>query len=560
MPHPALERATGVPTRHPPVFLTALWKTVFAFLLLLSSAARAQLGIELHGEPLALDSACSDSFIRHPLDHITRARGSEVRFYDSNGAGVAAGDLDGDNDLDLALANLEGPNTIFWNEGNLVFRREMLSPGGSRAVNAVDVDGDGRLDLVFTQGLGALSFWHNEGGSFRRAALRGVHTPAYAMAWADLNGDNDLDLVTASYDALLEKEQGNAFLFSAGAGVMIYRQQEGRFVGERLSRTSQSLALALLDLDDDGRLDLLVGNDFLLGDAAWLNTSAGWQQVDVFPTTSQNTMSFAVGDIDNDGNLELFATDMKPLAEKRTSPEWQPILEMMASKRPPAGDPQTAENVLQERSADGSFTNTAPRWGIAASGWSWSAAFGDLDRDGFLDLYVVNGMIAADILSYLPGNELVEQNQAFRNDGEGRFLPAPEWELGSTASGRGMIMADLDNDGDLDIVVNNLEKPATLFENRLCGGSSLELELRWPESGNSVALGATAFLNTSMGRLRRDVRVGGGYLSGNPSRLHFGFPTGSELRSLEIHWPDGVVTVLEHPTADSLLTLTREAP
>ena len=217
------------------------------------------------------------------------------------------------------------------------------------------------------------------------------------------------------------------------------------------------------------------------------------------------------------------------------------------------------ENVLQVRGADGAFHNQAYARGVDATGWSWSAKFGDLDNDGFLDLYVVNGMIAAELFHHLPHDELVEQNQALHNDGTGHFAPAPQWGLGSTASGRGMSMADLDGDGRLDIVVNNLRAPAQVFANRLCGGSGLEVDLRWPASLNTRAIGARLALHTSAGTFYRDVRAGSGYLSGDPARVHFGFPQGAALQRLEIDWPDGAVSSVDVPQAQTLVTVTRGA-
>jgi hypothetical protein len=215
------------------------------------------------------------------------------------------------------------------------------------------------------------------------------------------------------------------------------------------------------------------------------------------------------------------------------------------------------ENVLQVRDNQGRFTNEAIPRGLVATGWSWSAKFGDLDSDGFLDFYVVNGMIAYELFHYLPGDELIEQNQALRNLGDGTFAPAAEWNLGSTASGRGMSMADLDNDGDLDIVVNNLRSPAQLFENQLCGGSSLEIELSWPGSGNTRGLGAQLVLLTSAGSYTRDVRAGSGYLSGDPARVHFGFPAEAVLQRLDIRWPDGSVSQVDNLAPQTLLTIQR---
>jgi hypothetical protein len=213
--------------------------------------------------------------------------------------------------------------------------------------------------------------------------------------------------------------------------------------------------------------------------------------------------------------------------------------------------------VLQVRGADGRFHNQAYARAVDATGWSWSGKFGDLDGDGWLDLYVVNGMIAAELFHHLPNDELVEQNQALRNQGGGFFAPAPEWQLGSTASGRGMSMADLNGDGKLDIVVNNLRAPAMLFENRLCGGQALEVDLAWPGSRNTRAIGAIATLRTSAGTYTRDVRAISGYLSGDPARIHFGIPAGAAIDRLDIRWPDGAVSTVAQPQAQTVLRVTR---
>jgi hypothetical protein len=379
------------------------------------------------------------------------------------------------------------------------------------------------------------------------------------MAWGDLNGDGALDLVTGSYDSELAKRDANAFLFGSGAGVYVYQQQaDGAFVGQRLAKSAQALAIALTDLNGDDRPDILIGNDFTLPDASWLRQGESWIAAQPFAAMAESTMSFDQGDVDNDGTPELFATDMKPYdIGTRTLAAWLPMMATMPQKHAP-GDPQVMENVLQVRGEGGAFRNQAYARGISATGWSWSGKFGDLDSDGFLDLYVVNGMIAAELFGHLPGNELVEQNQALHNIGDGSFAPAPGWGLASTASGRGMSLGDLDGDGDLDIVVNNLQAPAQLFENRLCGGQGLEVDLRWPASKNPFAIGAQLALHTSAGIFHRDVRVGSGYLSGDPARVHFGIPARATIERLEVRWPDGAVSAVTSPEAQTLVTLTRD--
>jgi hypothetical protein len=514
---------------------------------------------------LAPPQACSNAFITHTLDHITQTHGEAVHQFETNGAGVAVNDLNNDGLLDIVFANLNGNAEIFWNRGNLLFDKQILDDYNTRAVNIVDVDGDGRMDIVFTHTASGLSIWHNEGADgaqtrFVLRAPRGIAKPAYAMAWADLNGDGALDVVTGSYDAELNLQQGSAFLFSDGAGVFYYAQRGAsatEFIPQRLAKASQALAIALFDFNGDGKRDIVVGNDFEMRDMAWRNANGNWQAAEPFSRTSEQTMSLDWGDIDNNGNPALFATDMKPYdIGVETLAKWLPMMSTQ-TRHLPESDPQRMENVLQVYGADGQFHNAAQARGVSATGWSWSGKFGDLNNDGFLDLYVVNGMINADLLHYLPNDELVEENQALRNQGDGTFVLAPEWKLGSTASGRGMSMADLNNDGRLDIVVNNLRSPAQLFENQICNGNALEVDLRETQRANRFAIGAQLILRTSAGTYTRDVRASSGYLSGDATRVHFGIPKNATLEKLDVIWDDGSVSTTDKLNVNTLLTLTR---
>jgi enediyne biosynthesis protein E4 len=506
---------------------------------------------------------CTGNFNQHLLEHTTQPRGGEGSVYDSNGSGVALGDLDGDGLPEIVLGNLDGSSTIQWNEGHFKFRVEaLLNSFGlpetqTRAVALVDVDGDGWLDIVFTHTQGGISLYTNDHHRhFVVHPLERASFPAFTMLWDDLSGTGNLDLVTASYDAILESES-KGFLFSNGGGVVVYKHQNGTFNPERLWPNSQTLAMTMFDVNNDGRRDLIIGNDFAVPDFIWLNTSDGWKRVNPFKRITKNTMGFSVADTDNDGSLELFATDMKPkFDDVKVLARWMPFMQKTYEKLQYAST-QRAENVLQRRNKDGSFQNVAYDLGIDATGWSWSAKFGDLDNDGFEDLYVVNGMIDKENLKYLPHFELVETNKVFKNS-SGHFSPVPDWKLGSTSSGRGMGMTDLDNDGRLDIVINNVSSPAQVFENQLCGGQALGVELNWAGTHNTKAIGATLKLHTSTGTVQREVVSQGGYLSGNDPRLHFGVPEGATLNSLEVIWPDGAHSSIENPTINAILKIARD--
>ena len=507
---------------------------------------------------------CIDQFITHDLPHNTTTADGIIRMYEANGAGVAINDLDNDGDLDLVLGNYDNPNSIFWNEGGLSFRQEQMPVGRTRAVAAVDVDADGWTDLVLTRVGGAVNFWRNRGaeldadapGRFVQEFVNGLAKPAYAIDWADLDADGDLDAVTASYDIGLLTELGNEYLLKDEGGVYIHWNEADSFRAQRLATEAQALAIALWDENGDGRPDLLVGNDFALPDQFWRNDPAGWHLANIFPETTHSTMSFDLADVDNSGRTALFASDMKPLdTNPETMRAWAPLME--AEHPPmPAGDPQRMENMLQVADHGGAFQNLGRDRQLDATGWTWSGLFGDLDQDGQLDLYIVNGFAESTTFAHMENHELVERNQALRNTG-GRFERMPDWELGSERGGRGAAQGDLDGDGDLDIVVNNLRNNAQLFENRLCGGASLQVELRQPGSANPAAIGATAILETPAGRLRRDVRVTRAYLSSDPGQLHFGFPAESQPRLLLVRWPDGKWSTVSAPAAGQRLTISR---
>lgn len=510
---------------------------------------------------------CATAFVPHVLPHATRARGADVLPFDTNGAGLAVGDLNGDGRIDIVLGDLRGSTSVLWNRGDFRFERAPLSDtDGSidetetRSVAIVDVDGDGRLDIATTHTRGGISIWHNNGdASFASTTIDHLIAPAYVALWDDIDGDGDIDLVTASYDANLERELGNSFLLAANGGVVVYENVEGVMRQNRLTRASQSLAATLFDVNADGRRDLVIGNDFGVPDAVFVRLRGAtlrWTAATPFRHTARNTMGFAVSDFDNDGRLDLFSTDMKPsYANPAEIASWMPLLQRFFERLQPS-DSQRPENALQHQRAPGSFSNVAYKKGIDATGWSWSAQFGDLDDDGNEDLYIVNGMIDHELLHHLRGDELQEANIVFRGDG-GRFHRQPSWGLGSTASGRAMALVDLNGDGRLDAVVNNLGSAAVVYENRLCGGHRVELDLVWPGKQNSSAFGSTVIAHVDGGDRLHVVMPEGGYLTGLTGRVHIGVPAGKVVRSIDVIWPDGARTTISRPALDSLTTVRR---
>lgn len=531
-------------------------KLISILLFLLIINVSAQQTILINVIPLDQAQACSGAFVSHELDHITTVpSGDIVQAFEANGSGVAVNDLNNDGLLDIVLGNHAGQNTILWNEGNLTFRTSHLAVGDTRAVTLIDYNLDGWIDIFITRTESAPNLWLNQGDeTFEQEIINSLSEPLYTINWGDLDGDGDLDLVGGTYDAGLLNSFGQEFLANGRAGVYVYENDGGLRTGQQLIDEAQALALILMDINQDSRLDILVGNDFAIPDYVWHNLPDGWQILD-FETTSHSTMSFDFADVNNDGSPEIFATDMMPYSDDpETMFAWQPIMDSMSGEHA-SDDPQIMENVLQISDSNG-YHNDAFNWGIHATGWSWSGKFGDLNQDGFLDLYVVNGMIERTIFAHLPNHELVEENQAMMNDGAGNFISMSQWMLNSQASGRGMSMADFDMDGDLDIVVNNLRSPALLFENQLCEGNSLQVELSHLDSANPQAIGASIALETSIGTFYRNIRVASGYLSGDTARVHFGFPIGTEIFTLSITWSDSSTSVIDNVLPQKLYQIT----
>lgn len=534
----------------------ALSLTLLLIVVNVASALRIYVPVTLDSIALRRSRECSGTFLAHELDHITTPTSLPIGFYDSNGAGLAINDLNNDGLLDIVLANLGGDNAVFWNAGDLQFRKQALpSATPSRAVATVDVDGDGWFDIVFTQQAAAPLYWRNQAGAgFAIQVLKGVSYVGYAMNWLDADRDGDLDLLTGSYDVENEMILGQS---APKSGVIYYEQREDRFQATRLANRSNTLALLTrVNANDDP--EIIIGNDFAVPDRFFTFVDGIWREQQPPPVMPHSTMSYDAADLDNDGRVEIYAVDMKPYDDdEETRAQWRPVMDMMMAMPHVDGDPQIMENVLYDGAGADLANNIAPGLGLDATGWSWSTKFGDLDNDGFQDLYVVNGMISREMFSHLPGNELVEENQVYRNHSGTRFASQPDWGLNDTVSGRGMSLADLDNDGDLDVLVNNLNAPAKVFENQLCGGDSIEVDLHWKGSA-SAGVGAQLILQTDEDAYRRDVTVSSGYLSGDPSRVHFGFPSGAELERLTIIWNDGEYSVVDDLRPNTLITLRRE--
>jgi hypothetical protein len=511
--------------------------------------------------PYTPAAPCTGTFIPHPMTHTTTVQ-TPVRLFASNGSGVATGDVNNDGQPDIVLANISGAATLAINTGNFRFLEQPLDLPNARAVQIVDVNGDGSADISAThQGAGISVLLNNNtpnNPSFRRLQATFGSARTYSMLWHDFNDDHLLDLVTGSYDAEAPRG-GSQSVFDAQAnGVTLHTQTpDGGFTQIRLSDHANALSISALDIDGDGRDDIVVGNDFDTRDMVWLHHGTNWVPVQPFVSTPHSTMSYDLADLDRDGAPELLAADMNPYdTSVQTLAQWLPVTSRMTQYHP-ADDPQLMENAILQRGADNRWHNLSRTVAATSTGWSWSTRFGDLDNDGHLDLYAVNGMIAQELFPFLPDHALIERNQALRYDGR-RYAPAPQWNLDAIASGRGMAMTDLNADGQLDIVVNNLQAPSVIYQNALCAGAALTVSLR-QAGANPQAIGAQ--LRLTSGDITRwgTITTTRGYLSGDLPAVHFGL--GADAPTLlAVRWPDGALSTIDTLPRAGHIVIERSAP
>ena len=506
------------------------------------------------------DGSCTGAFRPVELVHTTTGRGVITAMSDGTGAGVLLEDLDEDGMVDIVLPNLAGDTAVLWNEGDLRFTPEPLISGRFRQALAIDANSDGRRDILLTTGIGPPVLLVADNGpanarSFTRTEFR-TRAVSYSAAAADLDGDGSLSVITGSYNAELTQNRDLRALTGVDVGVAVHTIADGAINTEFLTGQAQALVTMAADLDGDGTADVLVGNDLGTPDGIWFGGPDGLVAATPFDTTTLSTMSIDVVDFDNDGDADVIATDMAPMPDEDPAP-WLEVASDIESAM--IDDVQEPRNKVQFQGEDG-FDDRAEALGVDATGWSWSGVAGDLDNDGLLDLYVVNGMQATSIFPDLPDGALIEENQAFRNT-DGGLVSAPEWGLGSSAGGRGMAQADLDNDGDLDIVINNLGEPSVVMENQLCGGTSIVIDPHWDGVNNQDAIGATIAVTHKDKTFTRQILSNRGYLSSPPSQAHFGLGDldGDATVSVAITWPDGAATVLDDVAANQRLVVERTA-
>lgn len=448
---------------------------------------------------------------------------------------AAAGDYDNDGDIDLFIVRGDiGPNLLYRNDGNLAFQEVAASAGLAftksttenyrhSGATFADIDGDGDLDL-FMGGLDndpSKLFRNNGNGTFADVtASSGIDSLSaqynLSAAFGDYDLDGDLDLFVAHW--------GTPRDFANPGDTEHLWRNDSDATGMRFSSVSTSAGISpsILNLpdpyvtfadfdwtftptfarvDDDLYPDLLIVADINRSQVFMNNQDGTFDNAtDVNVIVDDNGMGSAVGDYDNDGDNDWFVSSI--------------------SGANPRG------NRLY-RNHMGAFEDVSDAAGIQAGGWGWGACFMDFENDGDLDIYHTNGWVGPDT------------SKAFVNLGDGTFVEqAEEMGIDDTELGKGVVCADFDNDGDVDIFL--LHESATLWENETTGNNFLRIKLRGLPP-NTEAVGARIMLTSNSVTQMREIMVGSNFVSQNPTIQIFGLGTSTEA-DITIDWPDGQQT------------------
>ncbi len=536
--------------------------------------------------------------------------------YYYNGGGVAAGDVNGDGLPDLYFTSNIGSNRLYLNKGNYTFedvteRAGVKGTGGwTTGVTMADVNGDGRLDL-YVSGVSYLSmrghnvlYINNGDGTFTdRTKEFGIEHAGYSTqaAFFDYDGDGDLDMYLLNNSVHTEQpmgQQANRQVRHPLAGDKLFRNDGGHFVdvseqaGIHGGVEGFGLGVVVSDVNQDGCPDIYVANDFQENDFLYVNNCDGTFTESIAKATG-HTSRFSMGvdaaDFNNDGLPDLISADMLPAREDVLKSSASSESYNLFNARINAGyHPQYERNALQLNRGGGRFSEIGLLAGVSATDWSWAPLFADLDNDGLKDLFITNGIYRRpNDLDYIEhvSNEAVQASLAhgitaqnisllhkmpqvplakfaFRNNGDLTFTDmATTWGVAQTGFSNGAVYVDLNNTGALDLVVNNVNAPASIYRNHgreRNGNHALRITLRGA-GGNTEGIGAKVMITAGGVKQVLEQMPTRGFQSSVDPRLHFGLGAATRVDSLVVVWPDRHYQVLTGVPADSALTLEQSA-
>ena len=532
-----------------------------------------------------------------------------------NGGGVAAGDVNNDGLTDLYFTNTMKSNALYINKGNFVFEDITKKAGVDGGVGVswgatmADINSDGWLDIYVSKSGASQNYesqrnrcyMNNRNGTFTdKAKEMGIDNAGHTVqaAFFDYDMDSDLDLFVMNQpsNARAERSKYNddnekEFTNETTSDRLFRNDGNMKFtdVSDKAGVTSfiYGLGLKICDLNGDQWPDVYVASDYNWPDQMLINNHDGTftdKVHEYFDHLSNFSMGMDIGDLNNDNLDDIFILDMAGVNHYRSKtnmPSMNPekFWKLVASGK----HYQYMHNVLQLNRGNGTFSDIAYQAGVAKTDWSWGVLFMDADNDGWQDIYISNG-IKRDLRNSdftmqfmkmidehrVPGDimELVKMmpitpmsNFMYHNDGHLHFSDeAVKWGLSQLSFSSGCAFADLDKDGDLDIVVNNVDSEAFVYENKAqeTGNHYLQFEPKSMTSGRPAeGTRITLYANGKVVQTQyfHPVR---GFMSSSEPIVHFGLGSTDKIDSAVVVWPNLNVCIIPKPKVDTRILLDQD--